>query len=316
MPITAADLPATESTIYHLHLRPEELAPAVLLVGDPDRVPFLADELLTSREVSVLHRGLATITGTVRETGQRISIVTSGMGTPSLEIVLGELFALSAIDLTTRTLRRNPTRLSIIRVGTSGALQEETPLGTAIISTHALGLDNTALFYDAAPTCPEFEALESRAAGALRAALPEHARLARGITPYLAPADPEVVTALERAAGSINLTARRGLTVTNSGFFGNQGRGIFPFPIVLPEIDRIMAGLEGLNGLRFENMEMESSFLFYLGHALGYRVGSICPAIANRALNTFTDRHLALVRESARAATLALAELEQPGHTG
>ena len=94
----SSDLPIVDGRTYHLDLRPEDLAENIIIVGDPDRVTFIADEFLGAKEIDRFHRGLRTITGYVKETGQRVSIVTSGMGTPSLEIVLNEIVALNEID--------------------------------------------------------------------------------------------------------------------------------------------------------------------------------------------------------------------------
>jgi uridine phosphorylase len=304
-----------DGRIYHLNLRPDELASSVLLVGDPERVPLIADEWFSSREIDMAHRGLRTITGRVRETGQRVSLVTSGMGTPSLEIVLGELYALSAIDLVTRTPLRTIRPLTLIRVGTSGALQPATALGTAIVTTHAIGLDNTALFYDVGDVTDDERHIASAATMAVRAALVPGARRAQAITAYATTADPRVVDALAHACEMTGVPAQRGVTVSSSGFFANQGRAIFPFPIAVPDIDLVLANLNfGASLPRCENMEMESSFLLHWARALGFRAGAICLVIAHRPTDTFAEDYLAAVRQCGRAALLALAALEKGMH--
>jgi uridine phosphorylase len=125
-PYKTSDLPVFNNTVYHLDLKPEELAKNIVIVGNPERVPFIAEEFLCDCEVDRSHRGLRTTTGTFRETGQRVSITTSGMGTPSLEIVLNELVALNEIDFKTMTQKEEFDPLTIIRVGTSGGLQHDT----------------------------------------------------------------------------------------------------------------------------------------------------------------------------------------------
>src|SRR3990172_4005619 len=137
-PYTAADLPVDEAgRIYHLQIKPEQIAPDILLVGDPGRAEFIGSRFLHDLEVEHEHRGLVTITGTSEITGDRATIIspvkvtvtTSGMGTPSLEIVVNELVALNEIDFETRTRKSDFPRLHILRVGTSGALQASTKLG-------------------------------------------------------------------------------------------------------------------------------------------------------------------------------------------
>ena len=310
-PFSASDLPIIDGRIYHLQLNPDELAPSVILVGDPDRVPLFANEWLSSREIDVEHRGLRTITGEARETGQRVSIITSGMGTPSLEIVLGELYALSSIDFKTRRLRQAIQPLTLIRVGTSGALQPSTELGTAIVTTHAAGLDNTALFYDVGTETADERCIASTVTEAVQGALSPDARRARAIAAYAATADPAVVNALIEACTRTGIPARAGVTVSSSGFFANQGRAIFPFPIAVPDIDTVLAGVSFGEGLpRCENMEMEASFLLHWAQALGFRAGAICPGIAHRPTDAFAADYLSAVRSSGRAALLALSALD------
>ncbi len=156
-PFTAADLPVDEQgRIYHLQIKPEQLAPDILLVGDPGRAEFIGSTFLRDLEVEHEHRGLVTLTGTSTITAERATIIsplkttvtTSGMGTPSLEIVINELVALHEIDFETRTRKVEFPRLHILRLGTSGALQSSTKLGTLIITTYAIGLDTTGLFYE------------------------------------------------------------------------------------------------------------------------------------------------------------------------
>lgn len=314
-PFSAADLPVVDGRAYHLNLRPDDLASSVLLVGDPERVPLIADEWFSSREIDVDHRGLRTITGRVRVTGQRVSIVTSGMGTPSLEIVLGELYALCAIDLVTRTPLRTMRPLTLIRLGTSGALQPSTVLGTAIVTTHAAGLDNTALFYDVGDETDDEQRISSAVTLAVQAARLPSARRARAISAYAATADPAVVDALLDACETAQIPSQRGVTVSSSGFFANQGRTIFPFPIAVPDIDLVLAGLSfGTQLPRCENMEMEASFLLHWARALGFRAGVMCPVIAHRPTDTFAEDYLEIMKRCGRAALLALAALDKERH--
>lgn len=305
---TAADLVTDGQTVYHLALRPDQLARRVILVGDPDRVPVIATAEIESVTCDVTHRGLRTITGITR-CGNPLSIVTTGMGTPSTEIVLGELIALNEIDLATRIPAMDWSPLACVRVGTSGGLQPpaETPPGTLIISTYAVGLDNTGLFYAVSDADDSFlpelaEAVET----AVRAAASNDSLLRSGFKPYVSKADPLLVSQLVTACERNGYAYKLGITASNAGFFANQGRDIFRVKPAVPDIDRVLAGLSFSNGLRIENMEMESSFIFHLAGGLGYSAAAICPTVANRVSNVFVEDSLPFVKQAAHAAVEAL----------
>lgn len=306
--LNEADLVLSDEQVYHLALRSEQLAPHCLLVGDPERAPFIAAQELSSVEHDILHRGLRSITGNTGA-GQRMSIITTGMGTPSTEIVLGELAALNELDLVQRVPRSDWEPLRLIRVGTSGGLQaeKETPLGTLVISEYAVGLDNTGLFYERKQSeDPFLQELENAVRDAIRAAQsPESFSYGR-IFPYASKAHPALVSALTAVCEDQQIPYKRGITVSNSGFFANQGRDIFRVRPAVPDIDQLLAELRFSNGLRIENMEMESSFIFHFATAMGYAAGAICPAIANRQANSFAGDIQSAVRDAARIATRAL----------
>ena len=302
-----ADLPiTTDGRIYHLALKPEELAENIILVGDPDRVPFLAEEFLSSVETDVLHRGLRSITGVTREHGVRVSIITSGMGTPSLEIVLQEITALNEINFASRKRKSHWPKLKIIRVGTSGAIHRDTVLGTAIVSKYAVGLENTGLFYDI--PCPDAVSseIELAVSQAIQSAANSSQRFDGAIKPYAASSSGAVLSALQRAAEQLGLSHSIGITVSSSGFFANQGRDVARISPSVPDIDKALSEVQlTSSALRIENMEMEASFLFHFASGLGYEAGAICPVIANRVENTFADNYQEDVRNAARAALLA-----------
>lgn len=318
-PFSDADLPIdADGRIYHLQLKPGQIAPDILLVGDPGRAEFIGSYLLHEVEVAREHRGLITVTGTAEITGARTTVIsplrttvaTSGMGTPSLEIVLNELVALHEIDFSTRTRKDRYPTLNIIRVGTSGALQASTRLGTPIVTSYAVGMDNTGLFYEA--PCPDETCarLELELAAAMREAMPAGTRFRGLIRPYVSRSGPAVREALMQAATSLGLPARLGLTVSNSGFFAPQGRDVSRLQPSVPALDRIFSDFDPrLGGQRMENMEMETSFLCHFLGALGHRAGAICPAVANRRTNTFDHDYLDAVDNATRIALLALANL-------
>jgi len=306
-PLTASDFPVDpEGRVYHLQLHPEDLAPDIIIVGDPGRAAAIAERYLASRECERSHRGLVTITGRTAG-GLRVTVTTSGMGTPSLEIVLQELVALNELDFATRTRKTEFPRLHIIRVGTSGGLQAATPLGAPIVTTYAIGLDNTGLFYDVPTRDPHIPRLERELHDLITAAQPE-SRLRGAIRPYVARCSPEIVAAMRAAGSDLGAPVITGLTVSNSGFFSNQGRDVTRLLPSVPDIDRLVADFDPqLGGERVENMEMETSFLAHFMTGLGYMAGAICPAISNRRLDTFSptypeamDRAIVIALEALR----------------
>jgi uridine phosphorylase len=319
VPFTASDLPVDdEGRIYHLQLKPEQIAPDILLVGDPGRAEFIGSTFLRDLELEHEHRGLVTVTGTAELTGEQATIIspvrttvaTSGIGTSSLEIVAMELVALNEIDFNTRMRKADYPRLHLLRVGTSGGLQAGTKLGTPIITTYAIGMDNTGLYYDAPYRDWACERLEGELGRLIRRKMDSDSRFYGRISPYVARAEPALVNALWEAAESLGVEAKRGLTVSNCGFFSPQGRDIVRVRPSVPDLDRVFAEFDpGLGGQRVENMEMEASFLLHLMGSLGYWAGAICPAIANRREDTFDANYREAIRNTTRVALLALATL-------
>lgn len=306
---TASDLPINDDgRIYHLELKPGELAPNILIVGDPERAKLIASEFFSEIEVEHVHRGLRTITGKVKETGQRVSVTTSGMGVPSMEIVLNEIIALNEVDFETRKRKQSWSPLNIIRVGTSGGLQKDTKLGTPIITQYAAGLDNAGLFL-----CPEEKKdkdciwLEDSLKEKLDEAAHEKSWFKGKIIPYVAKAHPDMVDALVSSATELGIAYKKGITATAPGFFAHQGRNIMRVKPTIPDVDGLLSSLsfEKL-GVRFENMEMESSFLLHFMGVHGYKAGAICPAIANRKENTFAGNFEEPIKNATRIALHAL----------
>jgi uridine phosphorylase len=230
------------------------------------------------------------------------------MGTPSLEIVVSELVALNEIDFKTRTPKSEFPRLHIIRVGSSGGLQASTKLGTPIITTYAIGLDNAGLFYEV--PCPDeiCERLEGELGQVLNNSMSTKSRFYGKIHPYVTRAEPILVSALIEASTRLGVPTRSGLTVSASGFFAPQGRDIARVKPSVPELDRILSEYDPrLGDQRIENMEMEASFLFHFLSSLGYWAGEICPTINNRRENTFDHDYREAIKNSTKVALLALA---------
>jgi len=318
-PCTAADLPIDdEGWIYHLQVKPEQIAPDILLVGDPGRAEMIGSTFMRDLELEHEHRGLVTVTGTSTVTGKRATVIspirttvaTSGIGTPSLEIVASELVAMNEIDFGTRTSKSEFPRLHIIRMGTSGGLQASTALGTPIITTYAIGLDNTGLYYETPYPDENCERLEVEIAQIIRNTMSTKSRFYGKVHPYVARAEPAVVSALLEASQELAVPSKAGLTVSSPGFFTPQGRDIMRVKPSIPDLDKIFTEFDPkIDGQRVENMEMESSFLIHLMGGLGYWAGSICVAIANRQYNTMKTNYQEVVKNATKVALLALAML-------
>ncbi len=296
----ADDLPVVNGRVYHLDLAPRDIARNIILVGDPDRVPFIADEFMESVEADRFHRGYRTITGIARETGQRFSVITSGIGAPSLEIVLNEIAALNEIDFRTRKRKKNYKPLNMIRVGTSGGIQPEIELGTLIVTDYVIGLDNTGLFYDV--PCPDNcgRLLEVRVREVLAGAVDPSKRFKGRICPYVARAHPEVRVALEKEALRLGVRCRKGITVSSSGFFANEGRRVSRISPTTSDLTSRLAGMDtGIHGLKVENIEMEASFLLHFAGGIGYRAGVICAVIDKHNDGSFVADYRDQIRDAA-----------------
>ncbi len=318
-PFSASDLPLDEQgRIYHLQIRPDQLAPDILIVGDPGRAEMIGSTFLHDIEVEHEHRGLVTITGISAVSGEpatilspiKTTVTTSGMGTPSLEIILQELVALNEIDFTTRLPKPRFPRLQIIRVGTSGALQAATRLGTLIITSYAIGMDNTGLYYEIPYPDETCARLEKDVHQLVKKSMAPGSRSYGKIHPYVSRAEPKVVNALMESSQKLGVPAKIGLTVSCGGFFAPQGRDIARVKPSLPDLDRIFSDFNPeLAEQRIENMEMESSFLTHFMGGLGHWSGAICATIAHRREDRFKHNYQKIVHSSVEVALSALATL-------
>jgi uridine phosphorylase len=305
-----------EGRIYHLQIKPGQIAPDILLVGDPGRAEFIGSQFLCDLELEHEHRGLVTVTGISEITGEQATIIsplrttvaTSGMGTPSLEIVVSELVALNEIDFEARTRKSDFPRLHVLRVGTSGGLQASTKLGTPIITTYAIGLDNTGLFYEVPYPDGVCKRLEGELGHVVSSSMSPRSRFYAKIHPYVARAEPILVDALIEASETLGVATKPGLTASAPGFAAPQGRDTARVRPSVPELDSILADFDPrVDGQRVENMEMESSFLIHFLGGLGYWAGAICPAMANRRRDTIEVHYREAIEDATRVALLALA---------
>lgn len=252
-----------DGSVFHLHLRPEQLAQKVILVGDPGRVSLVASHL-TDLEMEVQSREFHSVTGMYQ--GKRITVVSTGIGCDNIDIVVNELDALVNIDFNSRTEKTEKTSLEIVRVGTCGGLQPYTPVGTFIISEKSIGFDGLLNFYAGRNEVCDL---------ALEKAFTEHMHWNPLLcAPYVIEADPELTA---RIAGEDMI---HGITIACGGFYGPQGRRL-RIPLADPDQNAKVERFE-YEGLRITNFEMESSALAGLSKLLGHRATTCCMVIANR----------------------------------
>lgn len=252
-----------DGSCFHLHLRPEQLADRVILVGDPGRVNTVA-EYFDNIECEVYNREFHSITGTYQD--KRITVQSTGIGCDNIDIVMTELDTLANIDYKTRTIKDKHRTLTLVRIGTCGGLQPFTPIGTFIASVKSIGFDGLLNYYaDRNDVCD----LE------MENAFKEHMKWnpLKG-SPYVAIANPELVDQIARE------DMVRGYTIACGGFYGPQGRQI-RLRIEDPEQNEKVESFV-YDGLRICNFEMESSALAGLASLLGHRAMTCCMVIANR----------------------------------
>lgn len=269
--IPASELPLqADGAIYHLNLHPEELADNVILVGDPGRVEMIS-AMFDSVELRKQNRELITHTGTFH--GKRISVISTGMGTDNIDIVLTELDALANVDLSTRTVKEEHRALNLVRIGTSGALNPNIECGSFLASAFGLGIDGMLRFYDTHDLIRED----------LVEAFVRHTGWYNVLPyPYCTPCSPVL---LERIAHDM----KQGITVSAPGFFGPQGREVRA-KLKYPELNSRIETFE-YQGNAITNMEMECSAIYGLGGLLGHHPLTICLIIANRVTGKFLDSY-------------------------
>jgi len=260
--------------IYHVDLRPEELADTVITVGDPDRVAEVS-KYFDQIEVKRQHREFISHTGYVGK--KRITVISTGIGPDNIDIVLNELDALKNIDFDTRTEKSSLTSLTIIRLGTSGSLQADIPVDSLVAGTHGLGLDNLLHYYRIQSNEEELQLLQH---------FITHTQLSANIQPYISSAGAHVLKYF--VDGFHN-----GITVTCPGFYGPQGR-VLRLGLSNPQL------VESLTNFRFgnhriSNFEMETSAIYGLGKLMGHHCLSVNVIVANRVRKEFSKDGAAAV---------------------
>lgn len=254
-----------DGSIFHLHVKPEQLADKVILVGDPGRVALVASHF-ENKEAEVESREFRTVTGTYK--GKRITVISTGIGCDNIDIVMNEVDALANIDFKTREEKAQLRSLEIVRIGTCGGLQLNTPEGTFICSEYSVGFDGLLNFYEGRNAVCDLQ---------MERALIEHL----GWTGNMCQPYPYIIKADESLTEQIAQNDMvRGITAACGGFFGPQGREL-RIPLTDPHQNEKIESFE-YKGKLITNFEMESSALAGLARLMGHRATTCCMVIANR----------------------------------
>ena len=276
-PIPSSELIINDDgSVFHLHILPEDLADTVIMMGDPKRVNTVAQYFETI-EVSKQSREFVTVTGTYK--GKRVTAMSHGIGTDNIDIVMTELDALANINLSTREVKPEHRRLTVLRIGTCGAIQPDIPIGAFIFSEISVGCDGLLNWYADRDGVSLLDMEE---------AFKKHVKWDRHLPdPYFVKASPRVKKLFEGYSVM-------GVTISAPGFYGPQGR-VLRIPLAMPDM------LEDFESFRYgdyriTNFEMEGSALAGLAAKLGHDAGTICCAIANRYLKDADTDYKSMVR--------------------
>ena len=262
-----------DGSIFHLHLKPEQLADKIILCGDPDRVGMIAN-YFDSKECDVQNREFRTITGSYK--GKRITVQSHGIGGDNIEIVASELDALANFDLEKRCVRDEFRQLTMVRIGTSAGLQPVSPIGSYVASEKAIGFDGVIYFYDGTERVRDL-AYEKALTQQLDWKI-------EGLKPYVVSADAEL---LERIVGNDGRIIK-GSTIACNGFYAPQGRKL-RLPLADENLNKKIEDFR-YEGYKITNFEMESSALSGIASLLGHKAMTVCCIIAGRQnLNMNTD---------------------------
>ena len=252
-----------DGSVFHLHLKPEHLADTVILVGDPGRVELVAS-FFDNVEFTISNREFVTKTGTYN--GKRFSVVSTGIGTDNIDIVVNELDAVVNIDLKTRIPNKEHKALTIVRIGTSGSLQGNIPVDSFLLSKKSIGFDGMLNFY-----ARRDEVSDLKFEKAFKEAVNWNPKLA---SPYIVSSSEEVVNKID----GDNMI--QGITISANGFYGPQGRVLRLETLDMDLNDKLEAF--EYEGQKITNYEMESSAIAGLSALLGHKAATVCAIIANR----------------------------------
>ena len=277
-----------DGSVFHIHLKPEELADNVILVGDPGRVDMVA-EFLTDLEFRHASREFVSVTG--KYNGKRVTVLSTGIGTDNIDIVMTELDALANVDFTTREVKPEHRTLTILRIGTTGAIHADIPLGSYIFSHISVGCDGLLNWYADRDKISDLD---------MEKAFVEHVEWNRHLPdPYFVKASPKLIEKFKDCTV-------KGVTISACGFYGPQGR-VLRIPLAMPEM------LEKFETFRYgdyriTNFEMESSAVAGMSAHLGHEAGTVCCAIANRYLQSSNPDYKPQVRGLVELALQKLTE--------
>lgn len=252
-----------DGTIFHLHLKPENIADQIILVGDQARVETVAG-FFNTIEFSTQNREFQTVTG--QYNNRRFSVISTGIGTDNIDIVLNELDALVNIDLEKREINQEKKSLNVVRIGTSGGLQEDLPVNSFVVSQKSIGFDGMLNYYANRENYCDmpFEKAFKQFTG-WKDNLP---------TPYVVDASGKLISKFDTPG------FRKGVTISAPGFYGPQGR-VLRLPLAMPGLNRLIEQFR-FEELKITNFEMESSAIYGLSKMLGHHAVTVCLIIANR----------------------------------
>ncbi|MBQ6178010.1 MAG: nucleoside phosphorylase [Bacteroidales bacterium] len=266
----------SDGSAFHIHLRPEELADIVILVGDPGRVDMIGYYL---SDVEFRHANREFVSTTGRFNGKRLTAISTGIGTDNCDIVMTEIDALANVDLQTREVKKNHRELTVLRIGTTGAIQEDIPIGSAIFSHYSIGCDGLLNWYEDREKITDLDMEE---------AFMKHTGWDKHLpAPYFVKASDDLIKRFEDCSV-------KGMTISAPGFYGPQGRVVrlgLAMPDMLEKFESFRYG-----EYRITNFEMEGSAVAGLARQLGHKAGTICCAIANRYLKNSDPDYKAMVR--------------------
>ncbi len=267
----------SDGTVYHLGVKAEHVAPTVILVGDPGRVVKVS-KYFDTVDFQIQNREFVTNTGTLN--GKKITVMSSGIGTDNIDIVLTELDAAINIDPVSRKANRNRISLNVIRIGTSSSLHSDIPVGSMVISKFGLGFDGLMHYYQFDYTKKERK---------LNTAINDHLQWNPKLSlPYAIEASSDLVALL-------NEDMIPGITATAPGFYGPQGRHLNSAPQD-PDINQKLTTFR-FDQMRITNYEMETSALYGLGRMMGHKCCTCCAIIANRITTNFSNNYTNIVND-------------------
>lgn len=278
----------SDGSIFHLHLLPEQISDTVIMVGDPGRVETVSS-FFSSKEFTVSNREFCTTTGTFN--GKRITVLSTGIGTDNIDIVVNELDALANIDLKTRTAKDKHRKLTLVRLGTSGALQPDIPLASFVLTEISIGFDGLLNFYANRDKVCDL---------AMEQAFLKH-------TDWNAQcAKPYFTYSSERLVKLFESYTIKGVTISAPGFYGPQGR-VLRLPLADAHLNEKIESFS-YNGRRITNFEMESSAINGLSKLMGHDSVTICAIIANRVIKDATKDYQPAIKSLIEQTLIKLTE--------